>query len=94
VLDVLRNGDPNARDFDLVWAIMDETGDPAGAPRLDPVTDLFQAAVGMLAEVRVPGDALAVGDGIAGVLVYYELTNWSGPLSVRKDGDDLVLSGW
>ena len=48
----------------------------------------------MLAEVRVPGDALAVGDVIAGVLVYYELTNWSGPLSVRIDGDDIVLSGW
>ncbi len=94
VLDVLRNGDPDARDFDQGWMIMDEMGDPAGAPRLDPVGDLFQADVGMLAEVRVPGDALAVGDGIAGVLVYYELTNWSGPLSVRKDGDDLVLSGW
>ena len=58
------------------------------------MTDLFLADIEALAEVRAPGDATPVGEGTPGVLIFYEVTSRPGPIAVRKDGPDIVLSGW
>ena len=53
-----------------------------------------QSDVFALLEAVIAGDAVTVGEGNPGVLIFYELTDWSGVLSVGKRGPDVVLSGW
>jgi ELWxxDGT repeat protein len=65
-----------------------------GSPVLDEATDLFTAPLVPGVPLVAPEDALAVGEGNPGVMVFYEIRNFAGPLRVAKSGPDVVLSGW
>jgi hypothetical protein len=88
--DLLRNADVTRR-----WLDQHPTILRAGAEStLDPVRDLHQADVLGLALVTVPGDAAFVGEGNAGVLVFYEVIDAAGTLRASRSGADVVLRGW
>ena len=88
--DLLRNASSASRAFSGHRAILSAGRDPV----LDPVRDLRLADIRRFPEIRVAGDALPVGDGNPGVLIFYEVTNAAGPIIARKDVDDVFLSGW
>jgi hypothetical protein len=89
-IDVLRNAATTQRDLAQVHLVL-----TVGEPALDPATDTWATSVEALTEVRAPGDAAVVGSGRAGVIILYELAGEPRPvLRVRKDGEDVVLSGW
>jgi hypothetical protein len=111
LLDLLRNGSLNRRTFSLhdrVFGARPPFGparpqdcDPSHAAALDPVRDLYWPDVAGLTKVVVVGDARSLGDGVPGVLVFYEVTG-SCTLRVRE-GDptvagerrtDVVVLGW
>ena len=66
---------------------------PPESPGLDPAVDLFLSDVDLAVDIRVADDALPVGEGNAGVVIFYELTEPSSEvMKVTKDGPDIILS--
>ncbi len=87
---ILRCGLLSARSFAGYRGLLTAGGHPV----LDPTRDLLPDDLSGLTEVPVPMDATPVGDGNAGVIIFYEATSPSAALSVGRRGSDVVLSGW
>jgi hypothetical protein len=89
-ISLLRNASLDSLTLGSLASIFSAGRDPA----LDPSRDLYASDLSPGAEARIPRDALAVGPGRAGVLTFYEVEGAAGPLRVRKQGADILASGW
>lgn len=89
-LSVLRN----ARLTERSLAQLRANVRPGMSPALDPVRDLHATDVTGQSELVVSGDATAVGSGVPGVMVLYELMEATRDLRVSRRAGDIILSGW
>jgi hypothetical protein len=89
-VDLLRNGSLEVLDFEQAQVILGVDVEYG----LDPVADLALGDMGAMPSVTIIVDAVAVGAGNPGQLVFYRLTDPTQALRADKSGFSVILSGW
>jgi hypothetical protein len=89
-VNLMRQADATERSAAAVQAVFG-LGENGG---LDPATDIVIGNIAGMPSLSISGDGAPVGAGNPGVLIFYDVQNAAGLLSVRRSGTSVVLSGW